>query len=166
MLKKLCLILVSSFILTSCATKLNPESDKAFLDQGNENIVWNQEIFEPSFFTRSYEVDQMFLDDEEAQNSLKEVNKTARTAGTTYWSLLGGAILYSLSVDRSDRNDTVYYGLLIGAVASSVYLHGKKNEKTIDLIDKYNKKKNYVIFPSIYKTEDNGNLSLNFAIAY
>lgn len=155
------IILLTLIFLSSCATKLDPNSDKAFLDNLNQNVVWNQKIFKPSIFDRTYEVEKMFEDDEEAKQSFSEVNKIAKTEALVSWSFIGAGITYLLATNTENRSLPVYYGFLAASIIGGEYFRYQKTKKIDQTLKKYNKKKNYVIYPSIYSHDNNEQVSLN-----
>lgn len=159
-------LLIFCLMITSCATKLNPNSNKAFFDGVNETIVWNQTRFEPSLFERTYKKDLMFTDDKETQDSFTEINSIAKKESFTFLSLWGAGVIYSIATDRESRSDTVYYGFLGAALIGGTYFYNQKKDKIKETIKNYNEKKNYVIFPSINSRNENQELGLNLFYSF
>lgn len=145
---------------TSCATKIDPNSKKAFLSTSNRDIVWDQKIFSISMFGSPYEVDKMFLDDLETQNEIKAANQTITNGQISFWILWGASVAYISTTAPKERNSVTANGLLIAAVVSSSIFNDRAERKIRKSIDKYNEKMNYSFTPYIYEE----NQSRSFAL--
>jgi hypothetical protein len=157
---RLLLSLLIVITVTSCATKIDPNSKKAFLSNNYRDIVWDQKIFPKSMFGSPYDVDNMFLDDLETQNEMKKANQTLKTGQISFFVLWGAAITYLYATPSEDRNSTVYYSLLIGSVVTSSIFQDTAERRIRNSIDKYNKKMKYTFTPYIYEEKQKRSFAL------
>jgi hypothetical protein len=153
-------ILILLITVTSCATKIDPNSKRAFLSDNNRDIVWDQKIFSKSMFGSPYEVDKMFLDDLKTQKEMSKANDILIKSSTSFWILWGSAIGYLAITDKEHRDSGIYYGLLLGSVITSSYFQNQAEDNIIKTIDKYNKKMNYSLFPYVYENDRSRSLAL------
>ncbi|MCT4642733.1 MAG: hypothetical protein N4A33_10610 [Bacteriovoracaceae bacterium] len=145
-MKKAIHLYIILILLSSCATKYDPNSKKAVYNNMTGEIIWNKEKHNMSFFDQQYDADKVFLDDKKTQNLIKESNMMSKKANTYLWGGLGLAILYLLNSknhSESTRN-TIYYGIFTGVgLVPSIYIQTNRESKIKEGIKDYNQRKGY-----------------------
>lgn len=147
----------------SCATKYDPKSNKAVLNDMTGEIVWNKEKYNMSFWSLQYEADKMFLDDKKTQKIIKESNDISSKSLKYLFGGTGLAILYLLINREDDRNtrELVYYSIFAGVgFAPYIYLQLNREKMVKEGIDNYNERNNFTLTPK------NLPLGIKYSIAF
>lgn len=167
-----CRMLIFLLIAGCAQTKVEPGSKKAVYHKRTGDVVWNGKVFESHWWSGSYEVDKMFLDDKEAQRKMRESERLLERGEHWLFGSTAAAIgyLFFLTPDRTSENSsqitTTYYGIFgVGLVANFYYLH-RRRKVVKEAVEEYNERHNYVLSPYIQQFNEQSSLGLAFAASF
>ncbi len=161
-MKNTLLPLIALMLMSSCATIIDPNSKKAFYNDDNRDIVWNQKVFSLNGIKRQYDAELMFTDNIQAQDAIKEVNQIRSEGTKVFWITIGSFLGYATITTRETRINALYYSLIGLSIASSIYYNRRAEDKTLKSLDEYNKKMNYTFSPYIFRENNRQKLGLAF----
>lgn len=165
-MKNIVALILSTQLIGCSSLSVDLDSEKAQYNPTTATVAWNKKAFSPHWLTRQYETEKMFLDDEVAQEKMKEVRELSKKSNAWGWSGIGAAVtyLFFLAPERTEENNsqvmTTYWGIFLIGFVGSLHYFFEREELIEETVKDYNERKGYTFSPYIYREREARSLGL------
>lgn len=139
---KVWLLVICLMTFYGCATttKIDSDNKKALMNRENGDIVWNQKIYSPHWFTKRYDTEELFSDHKPSKELIQEANNYQKQVGQ--WVLTGvyAFVLSNLVLSNvSPAQAGLSLWFLVGfGVFPTIHLRLKAEDAAEQAVEEYN----------------------------